>query len=639
MEEIQSHLMNLFSGKEEPDEKVAVDVPEPTYANTVFKLPIDHLDEDTYTLSPIVASDLELVLGENPVYDSLFNENQDFAKQILPMHQQKYTTNVDFLQDTQVVIENMDDFYETETYDISCACTQKQWTDVKHDPKFMETYGYLEWSMLEQFNHSSLVLQSLTLANMLSPLMSFFVPILFLLFPFIILKIQGVPITLAGYMTVLKEIAKHHFIGKALMTFESFSVQNFLYLLGTLALYGLQMYQNVVQCIRFYSNTQKMNDDLCDWKRFVKHSKSQIQKFILKNNQLNTYKEFCTKLKSHAVMLDEIDEMLDPVCEFAPSITKSTKIGYMLKCYYVLHTNGLYEKTLLYCMGFEGYLRLMKGVSRQLSLGVVQKATYCTEEIIEVEDESGNVLPECSITQQYFPSHGNEGVRNDVTLDTFGVITGPNASGKTTYLKTTAINVILCQQFGVGFFESCKMRPYTQIHSYLNIPDTSGRDSLFQAESRRCKEILEKIKEDNGRQFCIFDELYSGTNPKEATKAAYAFLEYLRQYKHVDLFLTTHYVSICDDWSETTSEKRSIENYQMEVEQTETRNIPTYKIASGISRIEGAVGILQDMEYPEEMIAMVQNKVTTSYDSDNSTVIEDDYVSDDAVSRTGSVTV
>ena len=77
----------------------------------------------------------------------------------------------------------------------------------------------------------------------------------------------------------------------------------------------------------------------------------------------------------------------------------------------------------------------------------------------------------------------------------------------------------------------------------------------------------------------------------------------------------------------------------MVVEQTKTRNIPTYKIASGISRIEGAVGILQDMEYPEEMIAMLQNKVTTNYDSDDSTLIEGDYVSDDAVSRTGSVTV
>jgi len=143
----------------------------------------------------------------------------------------------------------------------------------------------------------------------------------------------------------------------------------------------------------------------------------------------------------------------------------------------------------------------------------------------------------------------------------------------------------------------------------LNIPDTSGRDSLFQAESRRCKEILDSIKvNDRERQFCIFDELYSGTNPKEATKAAYAFLEYLRQYKHVDLFLTTHYVSICDKWTEKNEHKRAIENFKMVVNQTETRNIPTYKIAPGISYIEGAIGILKDMDYPDEMIAMVEEK-------------------------------
>lgn len=223
-----------------------------------------------------------------------------------------------------------------------------------------------------------------------------------------------------------------------------------------------------------------------------------------------------------------------------------------------------------------------------------------------VQDESGNVLPECSITQQFYPSlKKEECVRNDVILDTFGVITGPNASGKTTYLKTTAINVILCQQFGVGFFSECKMRPYKKIHSYLNIPDTSGRDSLFQAESRRCKEILDSIKNDSGRQFCIFDELYSGTNPKEATKSAYAFMEYLRQFKHVDLLLTTHYVSICDEWTEKSETKRTIENYKMVVEQTETRNIPTYKIAPGVSHIEGAIGILTDMDYPKEMIEMI----------------------------------
>ena len=609
MDSIQTHFVSFMSSSKEDVPITHDEEPTPSYANTVFKLPIEHLSEEVYELSPIVVSDLELVLGENPIYESLFQtgiHKNEFAAQILPKFKEKYTTNVDFLEDTQCVIRNMKkDFFVKTELPVSCAELQRQWTDVKHDPKFIESYGYLEWSMLEPYNHSSSVLQSLTLANMLSPLMSFFVPVLFLLFPFIILRIQGIEMTFSGYMKVLKDIAKHHFIGKALNTFESFTIENMIYLFGTLALYGLQMYQNTMQCLRFYKNTQKMNEDLCVWRKFIAHSDSQITIFLKKNEGLGTYFSFCKTLKKHKVVLDEMGSMLAPICPFTTSIMKSTEIGYMLSCYYALHTSSLYEKTILYCMGFEGFLKLMRGVHLQLTQGVVQNATYCKGEAVIVQDESGNILPECSITQQYFPSHLNndECVCNDVLLDTFGVITGPNASGKTTFLKTTAIHVILCQQLGVGYFAACKMRPYTKIHSYLNIPDTSGRDSLFQAESRRCKEILDSIKEDKGRHFCIFDELYSGTNPKEATKAAYAFLEYLRQYKHVDLFLTTHYVSICDDWTEKNEHKRAIENYKMVVEQTETRNIPTYRIAPGISYIEGAIGILKDMNYPEEMIA------------------------------------
>lgn len=599
---------------------------EPKYASETFKLPIDYLDnKDTYELSPIVSSDLELVLGENNVYSHLFNTKQSFSQQIAPLYVHKYTTNVQFLEDSQYIIENIN---QITPYDVSCNQIQDQWTDVKHDPKFMESYGYLEWSLLEQYNKNSLVMQSLTLANMLSPLMSFFIPILFLIFPFIILKIQGVPITLAGYLVVLKEIAKHHFIGKALMTFESFSIQNFLYLLGTLALYGLQMYQNTMQCIRFYKNTEKMNKELCVWKQFVSKGHEQANIFLNTYGHLETYKTFCNTLRQHRTTCESMIIMLEPIRPFKASITKTTEIGYMLKCYYELHSDSQYEKTLLYLMGFNGYLHLLNGLYSQLQKKTIQKTTFITGEYIEVQDDSGNVIPECVIKQQYYYSHDTyERICNDVVLDTFGVITGPNASGKTTYLKTTAINVILSQQFGVGFFESCKMRPYNRIHSYLNIPDTSGRDSLFQAESRRCKEILEIIKEDEGRQFCIFDELYSGTNPKEATKSAYAFLEYLRQYKHVDLFLTTHYVSICDKWKMTDKKnQRNIQNYMMVVNVENGKNVPTYKINEGISRIEGALGILQDMDYPEEMIHMVQeddDEEDENNDSESSGLMED----------------
>ena len=117
------------------------------------------------------------------------------------------------------------------------------------------------------------------------------------------------------------------------------------------------------------------------------------------------------------------------------------------------------------------------------------------------------------------------------------------------------MSAILTQQFGCGFYKECKIHPYSHIHSYLNIPDTSERDSLFQAESRRCKDIIDTIgayPEDKGyRHFCIFDELYSGTNPEEASRSGYAFLTYLDQHSNVHYMLTTHYVYICKKYKQS----------------------------------------------------------------------------------------
>jgi DNA mismatch repair ATPase MutS len=158
----------------------------------------------------------------------------------------------------------------------------------------------------------------------------------------------------------------------------------------------------------------------------------------------------------------------------------------------------------------------------------------------------------------------------------------------------------LTQQFGCGFYDSATITPYDKLHCYLNIPDTSGRDSLFQAEARRCKDIIDSISiNKDATHVCIFDELYSGTNPDEAEKSATSFMLYLNKYKNVSSMLTTHFVKVCVKLEKS----RCIQNYKMITETTGDNRLKyKYKMEKGISNVKGVVNILKEMNYPKEII-------------------------------------
>ena len=130
----------------------------------------------------------------------------------------------------------------------------------------------------------------------------------------------------------------------------------------------------------------------------------------------------------------------------------------------------------------------------------------------------------------------------------------------------------------------------------MNSPDTSGRDSLFQAEARRCKDILSTI--DNQRHFCIFDELFSGTNPYEAVASAYSFLTFLRA-KNINIMLTTHYIDLCKKFRKS----KRFTNYHMDIIFDTSENIVyNYKLEKKISSIKGGIEVLKQLEFPQEII-------------------------------------
>ena len=588
----------------------------------LFQLPIEYLDPSMlHPLEYTVATDLELISTINEtqetksLYNSLFLPKHEFARKNIPRWQHHITSNTDFLKETQQIISSLGSYQvsvKQNPYDLSCAEITTIWNDIKEDPDFLERYSYMELEILKSANTIPAFLQAVSIINMSSPILSFFIPFIMFFMPFILIKIQGHPITFEIYLSVLKDISRHHFIGKIISTAGDFNFQNFVYLLGIIALYIFQMYQNWMSCNRFYQNIHKINTNISVLKRYIDYSITSMSAFSDIITDKPTYKVFLLKLQARILDLNRLSLLLSTIQPFSPSFSKISEIGNLLSCYYQIHTVPEYYESLAYSFEFEGYINNLLGLYENIGCHRIAFATYSAASSLESNGESNEESNEESkklvIQDQYYPALLTDYVVNDLHLEKNMTITGPNAAGKTTYLKTTALNIIFSQQVGCGFYSSCSICPYTQIHSYLNIPDTSGRDSLFQAESRRCKEIIAAIiqtKEKESRHFCIFDELYSGTNPGEANKSAYAFLRYLSQYSNVDFILTTHYIDMCERFA---NEKRGmIENWKMDVEIGEDGNLDyKYTISKGISKIQGAIKVLQDMDYPCEIIDTIK---------------------------------
>jgi DNA mismatch repair ATPase MutS len=143
--------------------------------------------------------------------------------------------------------------------------------------------------------------------------------------------------------------------------------------------------------------------------------------------------------------------------------------------------------------------------------------------------------------------------------------------------------------------------PYQNLFCYLNIPDTSGRDSLFQAEARRCKEVLDEVLKGD-KTLCIFDELFSGTNPSEASASAYAFLKYLKSLPNVTFLLTTHFLDVCNKL------EKDVQNAHMTTIKTTSGDLQyTYKFKMGVSQIKGALKVLKDLQYPTSILDCAQS--------------------------------
>lgn len=558
-----------------------------------FKLPIFY-NESKEKINSEIINDLELIRSNNdseePIYDHIFTPSTSLGKNMLTSFSEYYTNDIRFLKDNQKMLLKYsikNEILSPHQYqDILTA-----WNEIKNETGFCEKYLYIDWEFGKFLNTNSVFLQAMSVYNITSPVLSLFLPIFILIVPFFIIKLKGLHITMNQYLDVLKTIAVNHAIGKIFTKFNEVDNSQKIYILASAAFYIFSIYQNILVCIRFYSNTKKIHDYLNTFKHYIGETINKMDYYLDITKDLKTYKDFNTDVIKNKNILLEYKNNLDKITPFKLSISKILNMGHILKTFYELYDNKEYNDSLLYSFGFNGYLDNISGLSNNISNKKLNKARFIPK---------GKGKGVNKFKKAFYPNLINKSpVKNSYDLNKNILITGPNASGKTTLLKTTLINVILSQQIGFGCFASAKISPFKFIHCYLNIPDTSARDSLFQAEARRCKEIIDSIhKNPKESHFCVFDELYSGTNPEEASISAQAFMEYITKYKTVSCLLTTHYINLCKNLSNNIR----IQNYNMKTIKTDDSFKYTYMLIEGISEIKGGLKVLSDMNYPTEIL-------------------------------------
>lgn len=143
----------------------------------------------------------------------------------------------------------------------------------------------------------------------------------------------------------------------------------------------------------------------------------------------------------------------------------------------------------------------------------------------------------------------NNVIINDSGAERNVILTGPNTAGKSTVVKGAELNILLAQTFGFCTAQQVVLTPFSILNCHLNITDDIATGtSLFHAEVKRAKTLLNDIQSLKPNQFCftIMDEVFNGTNAEGGSDAAYKFADQLGNYKNLILVVATHFGNLTE---------------------------------------------------------------------------------------------
>ncbi|MGW8265236.1 MAG: MutS-related protein [Longimicrobiales bacterium] len=189
-------------------------------------------------------------------------------------------------------------------------------------------------------------------------------------------------------------------------------------------------------------------------------------------------------------------------------------------------------------------------------------------------------------------------VRNPVRLsegENLGFLTGPNMAGKTTYLKAVCVSAYLAH---VGMAVPASRLRFTPLEAIFTslAPEENIREGLsyFMAEVRRVREIAEVVA-GGMRAFVVFDEVFRGTNVKDAFDASLLVIRGFSGSRNCGFLFSSHLAELADDLESESSVRFT--HFDGEIQ--DGRAVYAYRIKEGVSHQRFGLQLLEEEGVPQ----------------------------------------
>ena len=181
-------------------------------------------------------------------------------------------------------------------------------------------------------------------------------------------------------------------------------------------------------------------------------------------------------------------------------------------------------------------------------------------------------------------------VKNSFSIreEDFLIITGANMAGKSTFLRTVSLMLVMANNGLPVYAQTCTYKPIKLITSMRTSDSLSDDSSYFYAELSRLKIIIDKISSDS--YFIVLDEILKGTNSHDKAKGSKQFVEKLVKSKSSGI-IATHDLSLCA----LEESLPSVTNYYFDAEILDDELHFDYKFKKGICQNMNASFLLKKM--------------------------------------------